>query len=137
MSALASGAQDLPLMLSRVGEKAAGKCVTLTYSFSSSGDVRIEDEGLVEVQDSLWHLKGTVLEIFTDASSTWVIDNEAEEVIVEPAWSYDDLENFYKSTVASGASLEIRILSETVSDRKPTTCFTPTFGPEWIVTDLR
>ncbi len=137
MSALTSGAQDLPEMLAGVAEKAEGRCVTMTYRFSLAGEVSVEDEGFVEAQDNLWHLKGNSLEIYTDSASTWVVDNDSKEVIVEPAWSYADLENFYRSTCETGASLDVTILSEKFSEKKQVSYFTPSFGPEWVVTDLR
>lgn len=137
MSAMTSGAQNLPEMLSGIAEKAGNKCVTIVYSISVTGDVIVEDEGLVEAQDDLWHLKGDELEIFTDSSATWVIDNGAMEVIVEPAWSYADLEKFYKSLMEKGTVMDIDILSESLSDKKPVSYFTPSFGPEWVITDLR
>lgn len=137
MSAMASGAQNLPEMLSGIAEKAVAGCVTLRYSFSTSGDVEIKDEGFVEAQDHLWHLKGDELEIYTDSSSTWIIDDASMEVIVEPAWSYADLGKFYESVMEKGSVMDIDILSESVSDKKPVSYFTPSFGPEWVVTDLR
>ncbi len=137
MSALTSGAQTIPEVLARIVKDSEGGCVTLTYRFSASGDVAVEDEGTVEVQGNLWHLKSKALEIYTDSASTWIIDVDDKEVIVEPAWSYDDLEKFHQSVMSKGAAMDIKILSETVSDKKPSSCFTPSFGSEWVVTDLR
>ena len=137
MISISSGARDIREMLADVAEKAKTGCVTLKYTFSTSGDVEIEDEGVVEAQDELWHLKGDGLEIFTDPSATWIIDNASMEDIVEPAWSYVDLERFYESVMEKGAVVDIDIVSESVSDKKPVSCFTPSFGPEWVITDLR
>lgn len=137
MSAMTSGAQNLPEMLSGIAEKAESKCVTIGYRISVTGEVIVEDEGLVEAQDELWHLKGGELEIFTDSSATWIVDNGSKEVIVEPAWSYADLGQFYESVVEKGTVMDIDIVSESVSDRKPVSYFTPSFGPEWVITDLR
>lgn len=134
---ISSGARDIREMLADVAGKAKTGCVTLKYSFSTSGDVEIHDEGTVEAQDDLWHLKGDEFEIFTDSSATWIIDNGAREVIVEPAWSYADLEKFYESVVEKGSVMDIDILSESVSDKKPVSYFTPSFGQGWMVTDLR
>lgn len=137
MVSTSSDARDVREMLAGVAEKAKTGCVTLKYAFSTSGDVEIEDDGFVEAQDELWHLKGDGLEIFTDSSATWFIDNASMEVIVEPAWSYADLERFYESVMAKGAVMDIDIVSESVSDKKPVSYFTPSFGPEWVITDLR
>lgn len=137
MSGLTSGAQDLPELLAGIAEKAEGRCVTMMYRFSVTGEVSVEDEGFVEAQDNLWHLKGDSIEIYTDSTSTWVVDNDSKEVIVEPAWSYADLENFYRSTRETGASFDVTILSEKITEKKPASCFTPSFSPEWVITDLR
>lgn len=131
-------AQDIRDMLEGVAQKSGSACVTLTYRFSTSVDKAvIADEGYVEVQEGMWHLKGLAIEIYTDSTATWVIDPDAKEVIVEPAWTFDDLENCYSSALKSDDDMTLEILSESQTDMKPASCFTPSFGSEWVVTDLR
>ena len=77
-------------------------CVTVMYEFSAMVDkVQVEDSGIIEIQDGMWHLKGEAYEIFTDAQTTWVLDPESKEAIAEPAWTMDDLESFYSSAVSA------------------------------------
>ena len=138
VSAAASYAQDLKELLSKVMQHAGTSCVMIGYKFATTaGDARISDEGYVEAQGNMWHLKGQTLELFTDSTSTWIVDNETKEVIVEPCWSYDDLDAFYASAVRNGADMKISIVSEKVVEMKPVSYFTPSFDKTWIVTDLR
>ena len=133
-----SDAQDLRVVLADIMQRADSSCVTITYAFATSaGDADISDEGFVEAQDQMWHLKGQALEIYTDGTSTWIMDNDTKEAIVESGWSYDDLESFYSSAKKNGTDMKLRIVSEKVSARKPTSYFTPSFDSSWIVTDLR
>lgn len=138
MPAVPSDAQNLREMLSKVVSQADTSCVTIRYKFTTSaGDTHISDDGFVEAQENMWHLKGQALEIYTDGTSTWVIDNDAKEVIVEPGWSFDDLESFYSSALKNGTDMKIEVVSENQCQRKPAAYFTPAFDESWIVTDLR
>ena len=133
-----SYAQDLNAMLKMVQEDASGAFVTLEYIVEIEGEDDVfKDKGVIEAQDNMWHLKGTLLEMYTDADGTWVLDNEAKEAYVEPAWSYDDLRTFYTSVVSAGSTLKVRSLDTVLSDKKPTDCFTPVLSEDWLVTDLR
>lgn len=135
---LVSGAQDVHDMLEKIRKEAGTSCVTVVYRFSASvDDVRIEDKGMIEAQDGLWHLKGEALEIYTDARATWILDNSSREAVVEPLWSASDLEQFYSSAAASGNGVDVEIVSFTTSEKKPETYYTPSFSKEWVVTDLR
>lgn len=119
----------------------AGKsCVTVTYSLSAIIDeVKIEDEGTVVAQDDQWFLKGQSVEIYTCADGTWILSPESKEVIVEPKWTYDDLEAFYKTLVKASSSndVQIKVLNRTLSDKKPVEYFIPKTDDDWVVTDLR
>lgn len=138
LSAAASYAQDLKEILSKVMQRADTSCVIIDYKFvTSAGDTMISDEGFVEAQGNMWHLKGKTLELFTDSTSTWIIDEESKEAIVEPCWSYDDLDAFYSSAIKNGTDMKISIVSERVVRMKPVSYFTPSFDKTWIVTDLR
>lgn len=134
----AAGAQDFREKLSEVMRDADKSCVTVAYEFSTMVDqVLVEDVGIIEIQDDMWHMKGNSIEIFTDGKATWVLYTVLREAIVEPAWTMDDLQNFYTSVASSGGDIDIEILSTKVSEKKPVSDFTPSFSKEWIVTDLR
>ena len=133
-----SYAQDLNAMLEKVQEDAASAFVTLEYTAEIEGaDGVVKDKGVIEAQDKMWHIKGTLLEIYTDADGTWILDNAAKEAYVEPAWSYDDLRTFYASVVSAGSTLKVKSLNTTISDKKPAGCFTPILSTDWLITDLR
>ena len=137
MSVLSYG-QDISTMLTKVQEEASRAFVTMEYSAEIAGaDGVVKDKGIIEAQDKMWHLKGSFLEIYTDADGTWILDNAAKEAYVEPAWSYDDLRTFYASVVSAGSTLKVKSLKTVLSDKKSADCFTPVLTSEWVVTDLR
>ena len=138
MVSAAAHAQDIKPMLDKVQADAAEYFVTLEYSAEISGsDGDVKDKGVIEAQDNMWHLKGTLLEIYTDASGTWILDSSSKEAYVEPAWSYDDLLTFYESVAAAGSSLTAKVHKTTLSEKKPASVFTPTLSSDWVITDLR
>ena len=138
MVSAAAHAQDIKTMLDKVQADAAESFVTLEYSAEISGsDGDVKDKGVIEGQDNMWHLKGTLLEIYTDASGTWILDSSSKEAYVEPAWSYDDLLTFYESVAAAGSSLTAKVHKTTLSEKKPASVFTPTLSSDWVITDLR
>ncbi len=131
-------AQDIRSMLDDVRRQAAEALVTVTYTAEVEGPEGVfRDEGMIEAQDGLWHLSGSMVEIFTDAEGTWIVDASAKEVYIEPKWTYDDLLTFYESFVSAGSSLKFDVVSSTCSPKKSESLFTPRFTPEWVVTDLR
>ena len=131
-------AQDIKSMLDKVRKDAAEAFVTLEYSAEISGtDGTAHDKGVIEAQDGMWHLKGTLLEIYTDADGTWILDGAAKEAYVEPAWSYNDLCTFYESVAAAGSTFTAKVLKTTLSEKKPASIFTPTLSSDWVITDLR
>lgn len=138
MMSASAYAQDIKTMLDKVRTDALDSFVTLEYSAVISGsEGDVADEGVIEAQDNMWHLKGSLLEICTDASGTWILDSSSKEAYVEPAWSYEDLLTFYESVASSGSSLTAKVLKTTLSEKKPASTFTPTLSSEWVVTDLR
>lgn len=142
MSSLSAGmasAQTPEKLVSEVRAAAEDSCVTVRYSMTARvDDVVIEDSGTVVAQDSLWYLKGETIEIFTSHEGTWILHLEAKEAIVEPQWTYDDLEAFYKTLLSSsGNVVNVRIVSKELSEKKPLSSFVPSAGSDWVVTDLR
>lgn len=138
LSSVFADAQDIKAMLAQVHAEAKGAFVELEYAAEISGsDGDVKDRGVIEAQDDMWHLKGNLLEIYTDSSGTWILDSSAKEAYVEPAWSYEDLLTFYESVASSGSSLTAKVLKTTLSEKKPASTFTPTLSSEWVVTDLR
>ena len=133
-----AGARNLDSLLAQVQAQAEDSFVMVEYIAEFQGpDGEFKDRGVIEAQDGMWHLKGSAVEIYTDASGTWIVDRSAAEAYAEPAWTYSDLKSFYESLLAAGSSLEVQLVSSEQSDKKPADYFTPAFGPEWVVTDLR
>lgn len=132
-------AQTSDRLIEEVRSDAKDACVTLTYSLNAKvDDVRVEDKGTVVAQDDLWYLKGMTIEIYTCTDGTWILHPESKEAMIEPKWTYDDLESFYRTLASSsGNDLNVRILSKSVSEKRPVSFFVPDTGSEWVVTDLR
>lgn len=133
-----SYAQDLDALLEKVNRMAEDAFVTVAYTAELSGaEGNVEDRGMIEAQDGLWHLKGSHVEIYTDGEGTWIVDDSTKEVYVEPVWTFDDLRTFYDTILSSGSKLSVEILNESIEGKKPVSVFTPAFSSEWVVTDLR
>ena len=139
LSVSSLSAQSFKAVVEEILKHSSESCVTVSYTFKASIDgVRIDDAGYVEAQDGLWHMKGESLEIYTDAEATWIISSDSKEAIAEPAWSYDDLAQFYDSAKALGKDMVIEVVSKKIGEKKSVTSFSPpSFGSDWIVTDLR
>ena len=138
LSSVFANAQDIKAMLGQVQGDAKESFVTLEYAAEISGsDGEVKDSGVIEAQDDMWHLKGSLLEIYTDASGTWILDSSAKEAYVEPAWTYDDLLTFYESVAAAGSELTVKVLKTALSEKRPASFFTPALSSDWILTDLR
>ena len=133
-------AQTPDKLVQEVMADAREACVTVTYTLSAVIDeVKIQDEGSVVAQGESWVLKGRSVEIYTNAEGTWVLALESKEAMVEPKWTYDDLEAFYKTLLSAtaGNNVSVNILSKTLSEQKPESYFQPVTDDEWVVTDLR
>lgn len=132
-------AQTSDSLMEEVRSAAKDACVTMTYSMSAKvDDVCIEDKGTVVAQDDLWCLKGKTIEIYTCSEGTWILHPESKEAMVEPKWTYDDLESFYRTLMASsGNDVDVVILSKSRSEKRPVSFFVPETGHDWVVTDLR
>ena len=138
LSSVFVDAQDIKTMLGQVHAEAKEAFVALEYAAEISGsDGEVKDSGVIEAQDDMWHLKGSLLEIYTDASGTWILDSSAKEAYVEPAWTYDDLLTFYESVAAAGSELTVKVLQTAPSEKRPASFFTPALSSDWILTDLR
>lgn len=132
-------AQTSDSLIEEVRSAAKDACITLTYSLNAKvDDVSIEDKGTVVAQDDLWYLKGKTIEIYTCPDGTWILHPESKEAMIEPKWTYDDLESFYGTLVSSsGNDVDVTILSRSRSEKKPVSFFIPETGQDWVVTDLR
>jgi hypothetical protein len=133
-------AQTPDKLVQEVMADAREACVTVTYTLSAVIDeVKIQDEGSVVAQGESWVLKGRSVEIYTNAEGTLVLALESKEAMVEPKWTYDDLEAFYKTLLSAtaGNNVSVNILSKTLSEQKPESYFQPVTDDEWVVTDLR
>jgi len=132
-------AQTSDSLIEEVRSAAKDACITLTYSLNAKvDDVSIEDKGTVVAQDDLWYLKGKTIEIYTCPDGTWILHPESKEAMIEPKWTYDDLESFYTRLVSSsGNDVDVTILSRSRSEKKPVSFYIPETGQDWVVTDLR
>ena len=139
LSASVASAQTPEKLVSEIRAAAEDSCVTVRYSMTATvDDAVIEDSGTVVAQDDLWHLKGETIEIYTSGDGTWILHMQAKEAIVEPQWTYDDLEAFYRTLLSSsGNVVNVRISSKELSEKKPVSSFVPVTGSDWVVTDLR
>lgn len=133
-------AQTPEKLVAEIKTAAEGSCITVSYSLEARVDnVKIEDEGTVVAQDDLWCLKGESVHVYTSDEGTWILHLDSKEAMIEPKWTYDDLEAFYKTLplASSGNDISVKVLSRTSSDRKPASFFIPETDSDWIVTDLR
>ena len=139
LSIVVASAQTPEKLVSEIRAAAEDSCVTVRYSMTATvDDAVIEDSGTVVAQDDLWHLKGETIEIYTSGDGTWILHMQAKEAIVEPQWTYDDLEAFYRTLLSfSGNVVNVRISSKELSEKKPASSFVPVTGTDWVVTDLR
>ena len=139
LMAVIASAQTPDRLVQEIRAAAENACVTLTYSIEANvDDVRIEDRGVVTAQDNLWCLKGETIEIYTSEDGTWVLYPESKEAIVEPKWTYDDLESFYRTIIsADDNAVRINVASKDLSEKRPVSFFSPQTGTDWVVTDLR
>ncbi len=135
-----SDAQTPDRLVGKIRSAADDACVTVGYTLNARVDnASIEDSGTVTAQDDLWCLKGEMIEIYTCTDGTWILHLESKEAMIEPKWTYDDLEAFYRSlfSASSENDADVVIVSQVISEKKPLSYFTPETGPDWIVTDLR
>ena len=162
MTILMAVAQTQPSVFDMFRNKSAAECVQVEYEFSTivSGH-KVIGEGQIEVQGNSYHMKGDGLEIYCDGAVTWLIDETAEEVVIESADSNDAgllanpimlLMNLEESGIsykvedekiildlADGSRLDIKIRSFQCKPTKKLEAFRPPveFPGNWIVTDLR
>lgn len=151
-----------PSSLDILREKAIGECVSVDYDFSTviSG-FKTTGNGIIEIQGHAYHMKGNGVEIYCDGSTTWMIDEAAQEVLIESADTKDAgmfanpiflLMNLEESNVKyrvqgdniilnmpDGTALDIKINNMTSMPIKKSEAFRPPieFSGQWIVTDLR
>jgi hypothetical protein len=122
---------------------------------------KVMGDGQVAVQGDSYHMQGNGMQIYCDGSTTWLIDEAAEEVVIESADSNDAgflanpillLMNLDESGVSykvdgdriildmpDGTKLDITVKSiKEIPTKKPEAFRPPTeFPKKWIVTDLR
>lgn len=142
--------------------KSVDECMSVEYKFNyiTSG-VRTFGEGVLDIQGNSYHMRGNGIEIFCDGSTTWMLDEDAKEVVIEAADSQSagylanpvmllmNIENTALSyeikgdvvtlELPGGVSLEITICSLQKVQTKKSEAFRPPtdFDSTWIVTDLR
>lgn len=71
-------------LLGRLFARFESSCVELQYSYvTNMSGVRIDGDGHIVVQDSMWRNEGNGIDIWCDAKTVWTADVMAEEVIIE------------------------------------------------------
>lgn len=151
-----------PSFLDSLVEKAKTECIDVEYDYSTTvSGFKTIGEGVIRIQGNSYHMKGNGMEIFCDGASTWLIDENAKEVLIESAASADAgylanpvmlLMNIEQNTLSYKADgnkifiqldpetmLEIRIRDMKLELKKKPEAFRPPveFGSNWIVTDMR
>ena len=140
LSAAGSASAQTPdKLVSDVRKAAQDACVVIEYALSAKvDDADISDWGTVVAQDDLWYLKGQAIEIYTSADGTWIMHMEAKEAIVEPKWTYADMESFYRSILSNaGNDVKVEVKSKVLTEKNQPDYFVPKIESDWIVTDLR
>ena len=160
MMALAYDPQ--PYFLETLRSGSQDNCVFVEYEFSTEmAGFKAVGDGSLEIQGTSYHMTGNGVEIYCDGTSTWVIDEDASEVVIEAADSRDSgflanpvilLMNLEESgltykessdhiyiNLEDGTELDIRIKAMSVAPIKKPEAFRPPtdFSDKWIVTDLR
>ena len=133
-------AQTPDKLVAEIRSAATDTCVVVSYVLDAMvDDASLKDKGTVTAQDDLWCLKGQSIEVYTSEEGTWVLHMESKEAIVEPKWTYDDLEKFYKTILTSSSSndVQVKIVSKTMTEKNPASFYVPNTGMDWVVTDLR
>ena len=94
-----SYAQDTSL-LDKVYDKMSSSCIDMSYSYTVSvSGTKNHGDGVIALQDRMWKLKGNGLEMYCDASTLWVVDPSAKEVMIEPAASSEEIDAFTNPAV--------------------------------------
>lgn len=131
-------AQTPDRLVDMIMKHAADTCVSVSYNMTFSSDSQnISDSGFVVAQGKNWKLESGSLQVCTAGSDTWIADSSVREVVIEPAWTYADLEAFYNSLISSGAAVEVCVTSIQECPLKDESFFIPSFDSDWIITDLR
>lgn len=83
LSAAGSYAQTDGL-IDRLYSRFSSSCIELDYSYvTRMSGVRMEGQGLLQVQGDMWRNTGNGIEIWCDGKTVWTVDPVAEEVIIE------------------------------------------------------
>ncbi len=73
-------------MLERLFEGFDSSCVCMGFTYSlDTESAKVVGKGDLQVQGTSYHMTGNGLEVFCDGSSSWIIDDSAMEVVIEPA----------------------------------------------------
>lgn len=77
--------QDVSL-LDRMYSRMTDACVGMEYSYSTRMyGTKTIGSGILTVQGGYWMMKGNGLEMWCDATTVWIADVEAKEVVIENA----------------------------------------------------
>lgn len=151
-----------PSVLDALRSTSDSASIQIDYEFTAvTSGIRSFGDGRIELQGNSYHMNGNGIEIFCDGKTTWMLDEQAKEVIIESAESnsagylanpvlllmnleensvlYDVEGNLIRISLPDGTRLDV-----TVKGMKPLETIKPEafrppveFGSDWIVTDLR
>lgn len=73
-------------MLERLFDGFDSSCVCMGFTYSlDTESAKVVGNGDLQVQGTSYHMTGNGLEVFCDGKSSWIIDDSAMEVVIEPA----------------------------------------------------
>lgn len=151
-----------PSTLDLLRQSAVTECVSVDYEFSTMvSGFKTVGNGTVQIQGNAYHMTGNGIEIYCDGSTTWLIDENSKEVLIESADTKDAgvlanpillLMNLEESsitykvqgdhillTMPDRTELDIKIKNMVTLSSKKSEAFRPPieFSGQWVVTDLR
>lgn len=81
-----------PSPVEKLFEDFSRSCVCMGFTYSLDSDAaKVVGKGDLQVQGTSYHMTGNGLEVFSDGRSSWIIDDSAMEVVIEPAGIAEDL----------------------------------------------
>ena len=109
--------------------------VSFTYSCTMNEDLPVRLDGTIIAQGECYLAKGNGLEIYSDGTTRWTVDQKAKEVYLEKAGGIEEiLDN--RDAVKDLKISDLKYLP--LQDETRTFTFdTSKLDASWVVTDLR
>ncbi len=83
VSLLLSAGARAQNVLDRFTSAMKDHCVTFSYTYGESSDVKVQASGTVRVQGDAYIVKGGGLEICCDTKARWTADEKGKELVIE------------------------------------------------------